>query len=215
MTHWRRPHGSLTLLHGATHRATSCSVSARCTRTRCPKTHPLQEAAQACNVPAEDARRGSIICWRPHLLIIQGTCAAIRAYENDPFVRWPCSCGAHHPSITPSCQEHPPQQSRLPLMWIWRPCPPGGQGCFFWRFFLGGAGSSPSTPCSATAASAAASAAAFAVAAALSLYDWCWPMKMCMMLHAKQVRVTISCMHVRQYGIVHRSMATWLPAPHQ
>lgn len=49
------------------------------------------------------------------------------------------------------------------------PVPPGGQGCFFWRFFLGGAGSSPSAPCSAIAASAAASAAAFAMAAAVSL----------------------------------------------
>ena len=159
----------VTLLHRAMHRATSCSVSAVCTRTSCAKTHPLQEAAQACNVPAEDARRGSIISWRPHLLIIQGTCAAIRADENDPFVHWPCSRGTHLPCNMPSCQTHPSQQSRLPVKWIWTPCPPGGQGCFFWRFFLGGAGSSPSAPCSATAASAAASAAVLAAAAAVSL----------------------------------------------
>jgi hypothetical protein len=44
------------------------------TQDLCCWSHPLQEAAQPCDVPAEDACCGSIMRRRPHGLIIQGTC---------------------------------------------------------------------------------------------------------------------------------------------
>lgn len=49
-------------------------------------------------------------------------------------------------------------------------CTPGGQGCFFCRFFLGGAGSSlPASRAAAACAAASASVADFSAAASLSL----------------------------------------------